>query len=299
MLAFSAVAALGVFALSGSTNTQPPPPPVPPKPGGTKPATGGGTTVTGDLVISVYALRPAAWSQAWEGFSGAQPRLVEWSGESQSGSGHPTWQFIGDRMRDSSGRLLPALLRQWNADGAERIAAVGFSAGSNSGLRQLLWHPEDRARLDAVFAIDGLHPSVNAAGELLDPRQLEGLRAYATAAAAGGRLAVATASNVAAPSASSGKTAQMLRELTAAVATARGAALPAPPLSWLGTSPPPESIVTQAQALGLVDAAQLGGFSAWWFSGADAAAHIRQAQNVLPLLLRSYLAPRWRRGVLV
>ena len=80
---------------------------------------------------------------------------------------------------------------------------------------------------------------------------------------------------------------------------ARDAALPAPPLSWLGTAPPPESIVTQAQALGLVDAAQLGGFSAWWFGGNDAAAHIRQAQNVLPLLLRSYLAPRWRRGVLV
>ena len=37
-----------------------------------------------------------------------------------------------------------------------RIAAVGFSAGSNSGVRTLLESELDRARLDFVAAVDGL-----------------------------------------------------------------------------------------------------------------------------------------------
>ncbi len=301
MLALTAAAAgLGFLALSGSPQTQPAPPtPRPPRPsgGGTSPATGTGAT-TPDLVISVYAIRPATWSAVWAG-SSAVPRLVEWSGEAQPGSVHPTWQHLGDRLRDSSGRLLPALLRQWGAEGARRIAVVGFSAGSNSGLRQLLWNAEDRARIDACFAIDGIHPAVNAAGAVLDPRQLEGLRAFCGAASAGQRLAVVTASNVAAPS-GAGKTADGLRALADYCAAARGVATPAPPLAWLGTSPPLDgSLVTQAQALGLVDAAQIGDFSAWWFSGNDAAAHIRQANQVLPLLMRGLLRPRWQAGIAV
>jgi hypothetical protein len=300
MLALSA-AAVGLWALSGSQQTQPPPLPPPPKPkptgGGTAPATGTGAT-TADLVISVYAIRPATWSAAWAG-STSVPRLVEWSGEQQPGSVHPTWQHLGDRLRDGSGRLLPALLRQWGAEGARRIAVVGFSAGSNSGLRQLLWNAEDRARIDACFSIDGIHPTVNAAGEVLDPRQLEGLRAFCSAAAAKQRLAVVTASNVAAPS-GAGKTAEELRDLAAFIASARGVQQPAPPLAWLGTSPPRDgSLVTQAQALGLIDAAELGDFSAWWFSGNDAGAHIRQANQVLPLLMRGLLRPRWQGGIAV
>jgi hypothetical protein len=279
-----------LFAMSSSSSGAAPaaPEPTRPPPTPVKPTTG---SATHDLVISVYALRASTWAQAWP--APPAPRLVEWSGEVKPGSVHPTWAPLASRLRDASGQLLPALLRAWGAQ-PNRIAVCAFSAGSNSGLRELLRSEADRERIDAAFSIDGLHPQIAADGSFVDPSQVNGLRAYMARAAAGRALFALTASAVAAPGASIGQSADVLRRLITETAEARGLEPPAPPMAWRSVAPPPAALAAQLEPLGIVDAASVGGLSAWWFTGSDAAAHIRQANAVQPLLIRELLVPRWR-----
>jgi hypothetical protein len=61
-------------------------------------------------------------------------------------------------LRDrKSGRLLPNLLKTWQLDPESAVVAVGFSAGSNSGLRELLRNADDRAQIQGAIALDGAH----------------------------------------------------------------------------------------------------------------------------------------------
>lgn len=62
------------------------------------------------------------------------------------------------QLRGSDGRLLPNLLDHLKLDPGmyDRIGSISFSAG-RSGAQQLLVHPDDRAALDVVIDLDGLH----------------------------------------------------------------------------------------------------------------------------------------------
>ncbi len=83
------------------------------------------------------------------------PPLVIPVGTNGEKGGHPTWA-----LKREGGRALPALLRMAHAkcggDDIGRVAAVGFSAG-RSGVQQLMTNAEDRAAIDTIIDLDGLH----------------------------------------------------------------------------------------------------------------------------------------------
>ncbi len=108
-----------------------------------------------DVVISFYATpsKNAAVMQPVSLFQ-SPPHVMGVSPSGKSGS-NPSWQLA----KTSDGRTLPPLLAQAKkqmGDAPARVAIVGFSAGC-SALRQLLAHPADRAAIDAVLPIDGMH----------------------------------------------------------------------------------------------------------------------------------------------
>ena len=126
--------------------------------------------------------------------------------------GHPSWVADANRLRSGGGPLLPALLRRYGRPEDADVLAIGFSAGSNSGLRELLRDPQDREQLVGVVALDGLHSSLKTwvkNGDLGSVRsrsmyadwngQMAPFEDYMRRAADGDKLMVATASNVAAP----------------------------------------------------------------------------------------------------
>jgi hypothetical protein len=152
------------------------------------------------LIISCMGLATVKW---WP--NAVKPTLLEWPGE---GPGHPSWANVAASLRDGEGRLLPRLLAKYSLSNAERIAVVGFSAGSNSGIRELIRHPEDRARIAFVGAFDGLYPALsdqsvwnttNPRSYFVDPKQIDPWLGYMRLAATGQRIMVMTASSIAAP----------------------------------------------------------------------------------------------------
>jgi len=256
-----------------------------------------------DLVISAYALNAKTWAAAWPD-PATRPRLLEWPGVPPAPGRHPSWFDAATKLRGGAtdAPLLDALLRQYNISDARRIAAVGFSAGANSGLRELLRAPQDRARFDAVFSIDGIHasvadPSGAHPGAWKDGSQVAGLLDVMRAGAAGRILAVVTSSDVAAPGGDAAKTSWALGRLTAAIADQLGRA-PSSVETFTAVSDAIDpALLAQLQALGETEHARFRDLWALWFRGAQGADHIRQAAEVLPLLLRSLLVPRWTRGV--
>jgi hypothetical protein len=184
-----------------------------------------------------------------------------------------------------------------------RVAVVGFSAGSNSGVRELLRSPLDRARIDFVAAIDGMHPmfthrrirSAELEPEELYadwPGQMEPFAAYALEAAedAGGAM-VCTASQVrASPGvAPSYMALASLYQWVAARTSAHG--------PWIPEAFPPRS---SAPALRVGEAyptplEEQGArrFVALWYPGRTARDHQLQAWVVAPDVLRAFLVPLW------
>lgn len=108
-----------------------------------------------DIVLTFFATpdKDAATMQPVSQFK--SPPLVYPVPTSGSKGGFPTWA-----LKVENGRTLPALLQQVKSklggDVPGRVCAVGFSAG-RSGVQQLLNHPADRAAMDAVIDLDGLH----------------------------------------------------------------------------------------------------------------------------------------------
>lgn len=156
-----------------------------------------------DVIISTMGLRSVSW---WPG--SRKPYLVEWPGVISNAGGHPSWFAAATSLRRPDGQLLPNLLARYNLSGAKRIAVVGFSAGSNSGVRELIRNAEDRKRISFVGAFDGLHPvlSQQSTWNLQDPmsffvspKQLEPWLAYMALAAAGRKGMVMTASSIPEP----------------------------------------------------------------------------------------------------
>jgi hypothetical protein len=244
-----------------------------------------------DVVLSFMAVKSLV------GFGDPAPVLLTVPGAMPaSGKGNPSWGRVLDPMRDSEGRVLPGLFKRYEqfvgvpfAD-VNRIAAVGFSAGANNGLRNLLKHPEDRDRIDALISIDGLHPNIRRRidfdsddpgdavidwkgemGPFVD-LAVRGLRDQA--------LAVWTASDITINRSDVASTRDALRLLTIAVA-AQVQQQPSMGRVPELEDPPPEATV------------QLGDFFALWYAGADAEAHRIQARRVLPEILRRLLVPRW------
>jgi len=260
-----------------------------------------------DVLISCMAIRKLP---DWLPWSGSPPVCLEWSGVPTE-SGHPSWQRAARGLRGADGAILPRLFaryRQYLGFGLEevdRIAAVGFSAGSNSGIRVLLESELDRARLDFVAAIDGMHPTlVERRGVHRplsdDPRsdfvawdqQMGPFAAYADLAAQGQCGFVATASSVAPVSNSISTTAQALSALYAWISMVVGPSspnLPAmfPPRSESPKLRPGEQYPIPYQVQGV------GDFVALWYPGDQARDHVLQAQVVIPDVLRAFLVPRW------
>lgn len=260
-----------------------------------------------DLVISAYALNARTWAAAWPDAS-TRPRLLEWSGTAPTPGGHPSWETAARALRGSDGSLLGPLLRRSGIRDAARIAVVGFSAGANSGLRELLRSPADRVRIDSVFSIDGIHALVrDDSGKhpaaWSDPTQVEGLLSMMAAAATPGaagtnadaRLVVVTASNVARPVSCStcAKTSWALGRLTAAIASDLGRSPSSVETFSAVSDPIPPALAAALVALGETEHARFGNLWALWFRGDQPADHIRQAHEILPLLIRSLLVPRW------
>lgn len=235
------------------------------------------------------------------------PGFIQWSGAATGG--HPDWSKPADQMRKGGwrkGRMLPTLLARYGFDAESRVALVGFSAGANSGVRELLRNAEDRAQIDAVFQVDGMHPlrrprpKTSAAKDQFAayPQQVEFLAEYAADAAAGGKLYVQSTSQVGTPSPGVFATweAMPLLEAIAEEATPpRMQTAPAVPGGFPNATnharldrgePYPRPMAV----------AGLGNFVQLHYSGAGKRAHQLQAWIVAPDMIREFLAPRWKRG---
>jgi hypothetical protein len=149
------------------------------------------------FIISMMGLRSAP-----PGFE--DWKIIEWPGE---GPGHPSWFQKAARLR-RNGRLLPVLMEQFQIPADAEIGAVGFSAGSNSGMREILRDSADRKRLSFAVAADGFHAAIkDPRARTDDPRtwffafneQVAPFANAALEAAKGGTPFVQTASTVAAP----------------------------------------------------------------------------------------------------
>jgi hypothetical protein len=258
-----------------------------------------------DLLISCMGVKRMP---DWLPWADAPPALLEWPGV-PTASGHPSWKGAARRLRDSDGALLPRLLATYrrflgfDLSGVNRIAVVGFSAGSNSGVRELLRSPLDRARIGFVAAIDGLHPMFRhrriRTGQT-DPEQLYAdwsgqmgpFADYALLAAEDqGAAMVCTASQVrASPSVAPSYLA--LSSLYQWIAARSSAAGP-----WLPPAFPPRQsspVLRAGEAYPTpIDVQGARRFVAAWYPGQTPRAHELQAWVVVPDVLRSFLVPLW------
>lgn len=226
------------------------------------------------------------------------PRVIQWN-PPIVGMGHPSWTAEADKLRAGpwrKGPLLPALLRRYGVriEDVGRIAVLGFSAGSNNGVRELLRSDDDRRRIDTVLAVDGLHPNL-AVTPKTPPRggyaawnaEMEPFAAFGERAALGAAAMVATASQVAAPSSRNGQTARVLADLEADVI----ARFPAG--QDFGPQVLPDDYPTSGDPLVPLVRHQIGSFAALWYPGKDKAAHIAQGTAVVRDLWRDVLSRRW------
>lgn len=260
-----------------------------------------------DVLISCMGLRKVP---DWLPWAGEPPIMLEWPGTPTGG--HPSWQRAARGVRGSDGAILPPLFARYrqylgcDLDRVRRIAAVGFSAGSNSGIRALLESELDRARLDFVASVDGMHPTLAPAQRgvhrphAADPRddfadwnrQMGPFAAFADLAAQRACGFVATASSVAPARRDIATTSQALSALFAVIAQAAGPSSPRLPAAY-----PPR---TESPALRRGEPYPLpysiegaGDFVALMYPGDQTRDHQLQAQVVVPDILRAFLVPRW------
>lgn len=229
-----------------------------------------------DVIFSMMGLR--AVPKGFEGW-----RLIEWPGE---GAGHPSWAALAQRLRSGDGRLLPALRRLYSVDESARIGVVGFSAGSNSGVREMLRSPADRASYAFVLAIDGLHASIKPGSRWRedDPvswfwsfrEQVEPFAAMAAEAAQGRGIFVQTASRVAAPNPQLSSTEQGVNAISVYLSQ-RG-------LNEYRELPTSFEDLEKLEYGGIVSG-DAGRYLSCVLGGSDAAAHVYQSRVVTPLAL--------------
>lgn len=154
----------------------------------------------------------------------ARPGVVEWMPRLTKPGSHPDWKPDGLAFRDPvTGRVVPRLLQMFGRSEPLRLAAFGFSAGSNSGVRELLRSPSDRESLSFVAAVDGLHAALsnpvlhvpsNPKSYFLDWKgQMEPFVEYAIQAARGQCTMVLTGNDLAEPAAGLTRTPYAIRRL--------------------------------------------------------------------------------------
>lgn len=229
------------------------------------------------------------------------PAILLWMPEVTTPGTHPSWTTDADKLRDPpyrAGRLLPNLINWFskslgfNFDHVDRICAIGFSAGANNGLRELLRNKDDRERLDVLLSVDGMHPNLApVAGATIESKyadwqkEMEPFADFATASALGERLAVFTASDVAAPAPTNAKTANALADLVHVV---QGRVSP-----WVDPLIPPGVFPSASSSPKPSASAGCRGFDVFWYAGKDKQAHITQGTKVVADLWRDFLAWRW------
>lgn len=272
---------------------------------------------TRDVVISCMALRGVP---DWLPWPGGVPSFIEFAGQMPAAGGHPTWGAVAQRYRDPSGQLLPGLFRAYRAwlgfelADVGRIAVVGFSAGSNSGVRELLRNPVDRGRISFVAAIDGEHPNLAAtpptdAQRATDPLsryadfagELGGLVDVATQAALdAGPAVVVTASSVAAPSPVNSDTRSALFDLQWAVESGvQQAGRRVVPPTLDGAFPPNATSSYLHAGERYPQPFTVSGcrrFVALYYPGTVERDHVLQARIVAPDVLQAFCVPFWSRS---
>lgn len=247
-----------------------------------------GNVMPGDLIFSCMAGVSRFFVN-----SSHRPAVIEWAGEAEPGK-HPSWVSMVRKLRDpATGQLIPRLVAMFRAGEPKRIAAFGFSAGSNSGLRELLRHPKDRAMVSFVGSIDGLHPTTNWNATALADFDLQVLpfAEYALRAARGEATMVITGNNLAAPTATTYQTPQTMRLINQWVVKKLGGT------DAVKDYPTNMALIREFLSKGGPVPNGVGGIGrAYWFEypGTQKRDHIEQANIVTPNVVRTFLADAWK-----
>lgn len=273
------------------------------------------------VILNVYGFPDPRFVKFEWPDSMREARKVQFSGHVRPGHVHPEWGPVASALRDQEGRLLPNLLRKHglDPDAVRRIGVVAFSAGSNSGLRELLRHPEDRAALTFALALDGLHAARKARGawhagdvpsRYFHWRQDVGpwFEAAKTAAHGNGLALIATSSNVAAPGRGLTKTVEAHRDVLDALSDTGGGVPKAGPASRLwqpftgrydlpAGAPQFGSLAGRKdipRTMTPTDVRAKGRLLMMHFPGSAAVNHVDQAWIMGPWLLRNVADYHWQ-----
>lgn len=263
-----------------------------------------GRDLPGVCVLSTMAINQHGLNElnSWP----TVPGVIEWM-PPNPGGGHPSWQNDAFRLRDpATGRVVPRVLKMFGASEPSKIAAFGFSAGANSGLREVLRSKEDREAISFCASIDGIHAVLSYAGvnamktgtaAVSDPRaifkywdqQVSPLAEYALSAARGERILFVTGNNLAPP-----ETPEPVSSTPFGMKWI---------YEWLkeqsGVKPYNEKGARAFADLGTPMPAMMFGRGQCYFfvyTGTRREDHIEQANVIIPRILRSVLKPLWIRG---
>lgn len=233
----------------------------------------------------------------------AAPKIV---GGPQIGSGGSSTTFgnVG-QLRGQDGRLLPNLLDYLKIDpgSVDRIGSISFSAG-RAGAQQLLVSPEDRAALDVVIDLDGIHFARQADGSP-DPVRLREWVEYGKLCFDGSHLLACLHTSIVPGNSkqitsTTESNAAIFRDLStlAAGGTQEGQTLDT---SLLLQQPPPAVTINSSVDGGATtydgwpqtQITQVGNCFEVGFKGGKAADHIFAAYYGQGGIWRSLLVPRW------
>jgi hypothetical protein len=182
------------------------------------------------------------------------------------GNNPPSWSSKAAQLRVSGG-YLDGILRGYSVDPTAPIVGIGFSAGSNNGLRELVRDVVDRERIAGVIALDGLHWNVwdralRSPTNFKDwKREVAPFAHYAEMAANGVGWMVVTASSVASPGPSLTSTSEALDFLA----------------DWVGAE---EVEPTITPSILPIKQRQVGQFVAQWYPGVTGDMHRYQGGEV-------------------
>lgn len=226
---------------------------------------------------------PPDWA-GWKSF--------EWAGK-PNGRGGTGWSDYAAALRDrTTGRLLPNLLKNYRMSPDSMVVGVGFSAGSNDGLRELLRNEDDRKQMVAAVAIDGAHWNQKKKGAT-DPNDFWDWKGeagpfdqMAQLAAKTGKPFVATASQVAGPVVPNqilSMTREALQGVAGTVLSSTGVAKSSPAGAF--AVPLTGMVKGQNMTKAPVDGWTQGGYAVSLWPGNGPNDHIWQAQVLVPQAL--------------
>lgn len=242
------------------------------------------------VILSCMAVSPKVLEREWPA---PRPGLIEWS-PTLSTTAHPSWGNDAQRFRDyGTGRLLTPILKRFGESRPERIALFGFSAGSNSGVRELLRNRTDREEISFTACIDGLHahlkPKTLWTDDPVSPfldweSQLRPTAEQALRAARGECRMIITGNDLQEPIEGVGRTPFAMRKIYEWVMTHDGVL---PFNQALSRQFADAGSPTPTFAFGA------GELYCFGYLGTQKRDHIEQAQTVIPRAIRMFLMPLW------